>query len=165
MAEKTINERLQPSLLDRLTDDDPNSTVESRDQRVIDIRRLREIIQRDLAWLLNTTNNDGWIEPDKHPNAARSVLNYGVSPVTGDYSTEERAERIRKSIGRAVEYFEPRLRKGSTQVEFRSDDASRETTIYFDIRSDMWAEPIPMELYLRSTVDVTTGEVSLERKG
>lgn len=165
MAEKTISERLQPSLLDRLTDDDPNNTVEGRDQRVIDIRRLREIIQRDLAWLLNTTNNDSWIGPEKHPCAARSVLNYGVSPVSGDYSTQERAERIRKSIGKAIENFEPRLRKGSTQVEFRSDEKRRETTIYFDIRSDMWAEPIPMELYLRSTVDITTGEVSLERKG
>jgi type VI secretion system protein ImpF len=164
MAEKTISERLQPSLLDRLTDDDPNSMVEGRDQRVIDIRRLREIIQRDLAWLLNTTSNDNWIEPEKHPSAARSVLNYGVAPVTGDFSTDERAERIRKSIGRAIEFYEPRLRKGSTQVELRSDDVKRETTIYFDIRGDMWAEPIPLELYLRSSVDVTTGEVSLERK-
>jgi type VI secretion system protein ImpF len=84
--------------------------------------------------------------------------------VTGDFSTDERAERIRKSIGRAIEFYEPRLRKGSTQVELRSDDVKRETTIYFDIRGDMWAEPIPLELYLRSSVDVTTGEVSLERK-
>jgi type VI secretion system protein ImpF len=29
----------------------------------------------------------------------------------------------------------------------------------------MWAEPIPIELYLRSSVDVTTGQVSLERSG
>lgn len=54
-----MSERLQPSLLDRLTDDDPTNPREGREARVIDIRRLRDIIQRDLGWLLNTTNNDG----------------------------------------------------------------------------------------------------------
>jgi len=27
----------------------------------------------------------------------------------------------------------------------------------------MWAQPLPLELFLRSQVDVTTGEVSVER--
>jgi type VI secretion system protein ImpG len=35
--------------------------------------------------------------------------------------------------------------------------------VYFDIRAEMWAQPLPMELYLRSEVDVTTGELKLER--
>ena len=52
MADKTLTERLQPSLLDRLTDLEPEAKTESRDSRVINIRRLREIIRRDLAWLL-----------------------------------------------------------------------------------------------------------------
>ncbi len=165
MADKTLTERLQPSLLDRLTDEDPTSQVESRDERVIDIRRLRDIIQRDLSALLNTTSNDDWMDADRYPSAVRSVLNFGVQSVSGDFSTEDRAERIRKSIARAIDFFEPRIRKGSTKVEIRTEETSRQTVIFFDIRADMWAQPIPMELYLRSAVDVTTGEVSLERKG
>ncbi|NVK14490.1 MAG: type VI secretion system baseplate subunit TssE, partial [Rhodobacteraceae bacterium] len=31
------------------------------------------------------------------------------------------------------------------------------------IRADMWAQPMPLELYLRSKVDLTTGEVEMER--
>jgi predicted component of type VI protein secretion system len=50
MADKTIIERLQPSLLDRLTDLAPESLTESRDDRVIDLRRLRDIIRRDMTW-------------------------------------------------------------------------------------------------------------------
>ena len=160
-----MSERLQPSLLDRLTDDEPSSAVESRDARVIDIRRLREIVQRDLSWLLNTTNGDGWIDPKRHPLAARSVLNYGVRDVAGDFAAKDRAQLIRKSIAQAVENYEPRIRKGSTQVEMRSDNVARTTVISFDIRADMWAEPIPIELYLRSSIDVTTGQVVLERSG
>ena len=60
MADKNIAERLQPSLLDRLTDDAPGDLQEARDMRVIDIRRLREIVQRDLSFLLNTNNSESW---------------------------------------------------------------------------------------------------------
>ena len=65
----------------------------------------------------------------------------------------------------AIETYEPRIRSGSANVEIRTKDVARETIVSFDIRADMWAEPIPIELYLRSTVDITTGQISLERVG
>ena len=165
MADKMMSERLQPSLLDRLTDEEPTIATETRDARVIDIRRLREIVQRDLSWLLNTGNADHWIDAKRYPLAAKSVLNYGVRDVAGDFAAKDRANLIRKSIALAIENYEPRIRKGSAQVEIRTQNVSRDTVISFDIRADMWAEPIPIELYLRSSVDMTTGQVTLERTG
>lgn len=163
MADKTIMERLQPSLLDRLTDQDSSTLSEARDARVIDLRQLRQIIERDLSWLLNTNNQDTLIDADRYPNVSKSVLNFGLRDVAGDYSTVERAELIRKSIQRAIEMFEPRIRKGSILVDFREGERNRETVISFDIRADMWAQPVPLELYLRTEVDVTTGELQVER--
>lgn len=163
MSDRTISERLQPSLLDRLTDNDPSDKTERRDDRVIDLRHLREIIQRDLGWLLNTSDNSGLIDPVRHPNAARSTLNYGIHEVAGDYSTKDRTEAIRKSITAAIRTFEPRIQSGSIDVQLRTGQDGRGTIVTYDIRADMWAQPIPMELYLRSEVDVTTGELALER--
>jgi type VI secretion system protein ImpF len=163
MSDKAITERLQPSLLDRLTDEDPGSKTESRNQRVIDIKELRLIIERDLSWLLNTNNNATLIDEDRFPNVRQSVVNFGVREVAGDFSTLDRAEMIRKSIHRAVDLFEPRIHKGSINVELRAGEQNRETVISFDIRADMWAQPMPLELYLRSEVDITTGELKLER--
>ena len=165
MADKNIAERLQPSLLDRLTDDAPGDVQEAREMRVIDIRRLREIVQRDLSFLLNTNNSESWIDSARYPLAAKSVLNYGVRDVAGDFSTLDKAQAIRKSIMQAIEIYEPRIRSGSANVEIRTRDVERETIVSFDIRADMWAEPIPIELYLRSTVDITTGQITLERAG
>ena len=54
MAELAPRERLQPSLLDRLSDDEPDNAVEPRERRVLSLRTLREGVLRDLAWLLNT---------------------------------------------------------------------------------------------------------------
>jgi len=165
MADLTLSERLQPSLLDRLTDDAPDRRTEGRDARVIDMRRLREILQRDLSWLLNTYDNRNLVDETRHPHAAVSTLNYGVREVAGEYSTALRAREIRGAIARAVERFEPRLRPETLQVEIRGEDLGPQTVISFDIRAEMWAQPMPMELYLRSAVDITTGEVRLDRPG
>lgn len=163
MADKTLTERLQPSLLDRLTDREPSQVKEARDERVIDISRLRDIIQRDLTWLLNTNNIESSLDAGRFPNVRRSVLNYGMREVAGEYSTEERAQLIRKSIERAIEEHEPRIIKGSVEVSLSPDEEGSNMTVALNIRADMWAQPLPMELYLRSKVDVTTGEVKVER--
>ena len=52
MGELTSRERLQPSLLDRLSDDDREQVVEPRDKRVLSMRDLRKAVLRDLGWLL-----------------------------------------------------------------------------------------------------------------
>ena len=163
MSDKTIAERLQPSLLDRLTDHAPGEQVERREDRVIDVKQLREIIQRDLAALLNTSDNSSFIDPEKYPHASKSVVNYGIHEVAGDYSTAQRAEMIRKSIASAIQMFEPRIHPESVEVKTAIGQANRNCIITFDIHADMWAQPMPMELYLRSQVDVTTGELELER--
>lgn len=165
MADKTITERLQPSLLDRLTDMDPTSSTEARDDRVINIRRLRDIIRRDLSWLLNSNSQDTLIDAEQYPHISRSVLNYGVQEVAGDFSTEIRAAEIRKAIKRAIILFEPRIKDGTLEIIPREDKKSSQTIVEFDIRADMWAQPLPMELYLRSQVDLTTGQLHLERAG
>ncbi|WP_171103351.1 MULTISPECIES: type VI secretion system baseplate subunit TssE [unclassified Ruegeria] len=163
MAEKALVERLQPSLLDRLTDNAPDQLKEGRDARVIDVGRLREIIQRDLSLLLNTTDQSDLIDEDVYPHAAKSVLNYGIRETSGSFSTMRQAQRIQQSIADSIEVFEPRIVKGSVVVDLRSKQRSGEMHVEFDIRAVMWAQPMPLELYLRSRVDVTTGEVAIER--
>jgi len=83
MAELTQKERLQPSLLDRLTDDEREHKQESRDKRVLSPARLRECVRRDLTWLLNTTHLAALEDLDAHPEVARSVLNYGMPDLAG----------------------------------------------------------------------------------
>ena len=163
MSDQTLTERLQPSLLDRLTDDDPGNVKETRDSRVIDLRRLRDIIQRDLSWLLNTFDNSSLVDADRFPHVINSVLSYGVREVAGEYATQARAQMIRESIHRAIEKFEPRIIRGTLAVLLRENAGEGQQVVTFDIAAEMWAQPLPLELYLRSQVDITTGELRLER--
>lgn len=165
MAELAISERLQPSLLDRLTDSNPGDERESREERVIDVRRLRDILERDLAWLLNTINFEDQFDPDRYPQTARSVVNYGLSVITGNFTSDARQVMVRRSLEQAIRHFEPRLNAGSLAIDPAASSDVGKNVLAFDIRGDMWAQPMPLELYLRSEIDVTTGETSIERKG
>ena len=50
-------DKLQPCLLDRLTDDEPEKKEESRIQRVISLQRYKAGVLRDLEWLFNSVGH------------------------------------------------------------------------------------------------------------
>ncbi|MGF1446250.1 MAG: type VI secretion system baseplate subunit TssE [Pikeienuella sp.] len=161
MTDRGAAERLQPSLLDRLTDDEPGSAVEPRDARVIDIRRLREIVRRDLAWLFNTTAYESLESLERFPNARVSALNFGVPDLAGITVTRNRAAEIRSRLTERVKMFEPRILPDTLTIDFSDQDKMTETVIGFDIRGELWAEPLPIELYMRTELDVTNGVLTV----
>src|SRR4029077_6169820 len=101
MAELTQKERLQPSLLDRLTDEEPQQRQESRDKRVLSPARLRECVRRDLSWLLNTTNLAALQDLDAHPEVQRSVVNYGMPDLAGRTAGSVDVRALERLLGKA----------------------------------------------------------------
>jgi type VI secretion system protein ImpF len=85
MRNQATSERLQPSILDRLTDLNPESKLDKRNDSFLSSQRLREIIIRDLTVLLNTQNDDYAIDADIYPLASESVLFYGISSTSGSF--------------------------------------------------------------------------------
>jgi type VI secretion system protein ImpF len=158
MAELAPRERLQPSLLDRLTDDEPGKTVEPRERRVMSLRTLREGVLRDLAWLLNTTNLLSVTTTPALPHLADSVLNYGVPGLAGNAVANLDVAVLERGIRQAIWDFEPRLIRHSVSVRARSADAD-ENKLEFDIEADLWAQPYPERLYLKTELDLERGTV------
>jgi type VI secretion system protein ImpF len=162
MAELTPQERLQPSLLDRLTDDDPSSREESRDGRVISAARLRECVMRDLSWLLNCVHAQADRPFDGYPQVATSVLNYGIPDLTGIAMNGVDLSRLERDIRCALLAFEPRLLPDTLQVRVRGDGQRMDRkSLVFDIQSEMWAQPLPLNLYLKTEVDLETGHLDV----
>ena len=162
-AELSDRERLQPSLLDRLTDRSPGEEKDSAAERYIDIRRLREIILRDLSWLLNTSNNEDSINPDLYPNAAKSTLNYGISDIAGRKVAATDSQTLESSIRKAILTLEPRIIASTLDVRAVKDRDSNEAQIVLDIRGELWATPVPLELFLRTRLDVADGDLIIDR--
>lgn len=162
MAELTTQERLQPSLLDRLTDDEPHKAEESREKRVISATRLRECVTRDVAWLLNCVNLGSEEDLAEHPEVARSVLNFGIPDLTGTALSGVDASVLQRRLREAILAFEPRLTPATLQVSVSTDaDRMDGRSLTFRIESEMWAQPIPLNLYLKTEVDLETGRFNV----
>jgi type VI secretion system protein ImpF len=158
VAELTTQERLQPSLLDRLTDDEPGKTEESREKRVISATRLRDCVSRDISWLLNCVNLGASVELDDYPEVARSVLNFGIPDLAGAALSGVKADTLQRLIREAILTFEPRLTANTLQVSAKVDNQRMDgQSLTFNIDSEMWAQPIPLNLYLKTEVDLETG--------
>lgn len=162
MAELTTTERLQPSLLDRLTDDAPQLREESREQRVISATRLRECVTRDLSWLLNSVQFAASRALDDAPEVARSVLNYGIPDLTGLELAGLDVLTLQRRLREAILLYEPRLIASTLQVTVQAQSQRMDRrSLVFDIRSEMWAQPIPLNLYLKTEVDLETGKLDV----
>jgi type VI secretion system protein ImpF len=162
MAELTTQERLQPSLLDRLTDDEPGKDDESRERRVISATRLRDCVTRDISWLLNCVNlcEDELLAD--YPAVAGSVLNFGIPDLTGAALSGIKAEALQRQLREALLAFEPRLTAGTLQVTVQADTRRMDQqSMVFNIASEMWAQPIPLNLYLKTEVDLETGKFNV----
>lgn len=160
MVELSVQERLQPSLLDRLRDDEPENTSESVSQRVLTVQQLRRSVQRDLGWLLNATNLGAAVEG--YSEVRHSVLNYGIPDLAGYTLSSVDADVLEKAILRAFEDFEPRLIRNSIRLSAQMDETSMgHNTLVLLIECDLWAFPTPLELLLRTKLNFETGDVEL----
>jgi type VI secretion system protein ImpF len=158
MAELTQKERLQPSLLDRLTDDEPEKTQESREQRVLSLTKLRQSVLRDMAWLLNTGKLDAVQDLDNYPLAAHSVLNYGIPDLAGSTVSGADMKKIEQSVQQAIWDFEPRILKNSVKVKVSTSESNmNHNAMTFTIEGDLWMQPLPLRLYLKTELDLDTG--------
>ncbi len=162
MADLTPQERLQPSLLDRLTDENPQSGVESRDQRLISWQRLREVVRRDLGWLLNCVHLEASEDLSSAPLVAHSTLNYGIPETTGIPLANINLELLQRRLRQAILDFEPRLVRSKLTVTVdRQSALMNRNSLAFLIEGEMWAQPLPQSISVRTEFDLETGAVKI----
>ena len=70
---------------------------------------------------------------------------------------------LERMLRDAIRQFEPRLLAHSVKVRVATaSDQMNRNAITFEITGDLWAQPIPLQLFLRTDVDLETGQVSVE---
>ena len=162
-----LRDRLQPALLDRLTDFNPQSQVESDDTRMMNKSQIREAVLRDLSWLLNSVQPLSKAVAAQYPQAADSVLNYGLPAMSGQLASRIDVSLLERTIKQAILRFEPRVMEDSLEVKALEASSVLDThnVIEFEIHGFMWAQPVPLELLLRTQVDLEAGQVEVRDVG
>ena len=159
------NAQLMPTLFDRLRDEAPSQTREASSDYTVTAVQMRDIIQRDLGFLLNTTNAEDLIDRVRFPEAASSAINFGVPPLSGSYLSERKWGDIERIIRRAISDYEPRLLPETVTVRpLMKEGASEEyNVLLFEIRAMIALKPYPLELTVQSSVDLETNRMSITR--
>lgn len=163
MAELTPQERLQPALLDRLTDEEPSRAQEPLERRVMSKSRLRQAVLRDLAWLFNTTRLEASADLSRAPQVRRSVLNFGLPALSGRAATSIDVTVLERSIRQAILDFEPRILPASLRVRalVQANQLDHHNVIGVEIHGHLWAQPVPLDLLVRTEIDLETGRVEI----
>ena len=159
MAELSPRERLQPALLDRLTDDEPEKKVEPRERRVLSLNRLRELVLRDLGWLLNTASLEQTEDLTDFPFVRESVLNFGGRTLSGQMLSSLALPDLERSLRQAIWDFEPRILRDTVKITCEvSQDEMSHNSLTFKIEGVLWAQPVPLHLFLKTEMDLETGD-------
>lgn len=156
-------DKMQPSLLDRLTDDAPQVREEPASANVISHSALRRSVLRDLQWLFNTVNNEQPLALTPHTHVARSVLNFGLPPLAGQRMSDIEWRDIQHKISTAILHFEPRIMPQGLQIRCVCDTRSLalHNILSIEIQGRLWCVPWPLEFLFRTEVDLENGSVEL----
>ena len=164
MAESLLpQDRLQPALLDRLTDDEPDKKQEPREARVLSKRRLRESVLRDLAWLFNATQLEAVDAMATAPYVRRSVLNFGLPALSGRAASSLDVTDLTRAVRDAILNFEPRILPATLEIKtlLEAGELDHHNVIGVEIHGQLWAQPVPLEFLVRTDFDLETGKVRI----
>ena len=162
MAELRNQDRLQSTLLDRLTDDEPDKKTEAKDKRGLSQAILRESVLRDLNWLFNASNLATVQNLDAYPEVANSVLNYGMPDFTGHTISGVDVPEIERLLRQAICDFEPRILRRTIRVRLNVDEQQMShNAMTFDIEGELWADPVPLFIFLKTELDLEAGDVKV----
>jgi len=180
MADSTPIEKLQPCLLDRLTDDQPDKITESGSQSGISEKTYKEGVKRDLNWLFNaqaffeiqdkpkTYIKNGKIrtvtrmpcpnyELADYPEVRRSVLNFGIKHVFG--LTAPDIEKLADQLQEALEVFEPRIYLDYTDPEkLPIDPQIKNNLITIGLNFSLWVNARMEQMPMNAIDDLETGQ-------
>jgi type VI secretion system protein ImpF len=152
-------DRLQPCLLDRLTDEEPGKREESRNQRIISLQRYKAGVLRDLEWLFNSIGHYpdervGEVTFADYEEAYRSVINFGIRQLYGRLAPN--VEEIEKQLVDALITFEPRINRQTLRVKVTIE----RNILAIELTGELWVNPLPEKLFIKTELDLESSVCS-----
>jgi type VI secretion system protein ImpF len=153
-----------PSLLDRLVDDAPDHPFDPTARRVDPLIAWRDAVLRDLHLLFNTPRagvQSVRASPSSRSLLEGSVLRYGLPPLAGRPASSASRAELAHSLADAIGRFEPRLISDSIRV--LPDDAPHGARhrLRFRIEAALRARPMPVDIGLRTDIDLDSGRIEV----
>ena len=161
-GQPTPYEKLQPCLFDRLIDEEVQKKEEGRHAKVISLSEYQRAVLRDLRFLLNANCHLASEGLDEFPDVKSSVFNFGIPSLSGSGLAGMDIQEVEGAVARAIRDFEPRIVSETLSVQaVKGSVGDAPSTLYFEIRGELWARPFPEKLYIKTALDIETGAVTM----
>jgi len=154
---------LRPSILDRLLDNEPLSSIDSNTNNYHKIKELRYSVRRDLENLLNTRYRI--IEPaEEYTELELSLLNYGLPDLaTINMSDIDKKKKFLEDFEAILRDYEPRFR--TIKVSFLENTDILDRTLRFRIDATLYADPYPEVIVFDSVLEPVTRSINVKEVG
>lgn len=147
------------SVLDRLTDSEPQRASEVPLSRVQSLREMKISLRRDLEWLLNARRTPIEV-PETFNECQHSLMVYGLpdlSSLTVHSSTDQ--ARLIRGMEEAIATFEPRLTAVKVSL---TPVAMGSRTLRFTIDAMLRIDPAPEHVTFDTMLELNSGEYAVK---
>jgi type VI secretion system protein ImpF len=150
-------------VLDRLIDNDPDTSVEIPLSRSQSVQQLKEALRRDLEWLLNTRRIA--VPPaDSLTEVNRSVYVFGLPDFTAySLSSPKDQAKLLRYLHSTVKLFEPRL--ANTRIIALQESTPGTHTLHFRIEGLLLIDPAPEHVFFDTVLELSSGEYEVKNAG
>jgi type VI secretion system protein ImpF len=148
---------LLPSILDRLLDPESAGTAIMTGYTV---ERMAQVVRRDLEELLNTMHPYHSF-PQEYPETLNSIVTFGLPDLASvEAVSENQRAGIALLIKRAVERFEPRLRRVKVMM-LKAEPDRVQGSVRFRVEARLAVDPAP-EVAFETILDMGTGKYEVK---
>lgn len=150
---------ISQTLLDRLTDLDPEVRAEAPVTRAQALRQVRAALRRDLDWLFNARRTPIEVPADAR-ELRKSTFWFGLPDITGlSMDSGKDRDLLARAMQTAIEAFEPRLAQVSVTVQEPSGIAR---ILRFRIEAILLIAPAPERVSFDTALHLGRSEYEVE---
>ena len=160
MAKRELERTVQASVLDRLTDEDPQGSVDPRVSYLESLRAFKAGVQRDLEWLLNTRRASG-SDVEQLEEVRKSLYCCGMPDITSmSADSLDARTQLLQQVEDALALFEPRLAQvhiAMTEVE----GEQRRRELRFIVEATLRLDPTPEQVMFDTVLHFASGQIDV----
>jgi type VI secretion system protein ImpF len=93
----------------------------------------------------------------------RSVLNFGLPSYVGRSPKSLELRQVARDVEEVIRRFEPRLTEVRVMPDTAGDDDEHQINLRID--AQLWSQPVPQRLVLRTRICTDSGEVFVSDSG
>ena len=153
-----------PDLLGRLTDDHIQVKIEGSYAKYKSLKEYKEVVLRDLLWLLNTNVTIDENELLDFEHAQNSTLAFGLRSLAGKTINDTNKRIVTQEIKNAILKFEKRIDPRTLEVEMAQDSvdtSSANHKIKIKISGQLLPLQMAEKIYLKTEIDIETGKFEM----